>query len=100
MIKHVVMWKLKETALGNSKQANAHILKDQLEALNGKIPGLLHLEVGIDFLHGDSSFDVVLYSQLESREALTSYQRHPEHEALVPLVRELTASRVVVDYDA
>jgi len=97
MIKHVVMWKLQE---GGDKAAGAALLKERLESLNGKIPGLLHLEVGIDFVQADTSYDVVLYSELESREALDVYQQHPEHQAVVPLVRELAASRVAVDYDA
>jgi len=96
MIKHVVMWKLKE---GVDKAAGAALLKERLESLNGRIPGLLHLEVGIDFVQADTSYDVVLYSELESREALDVYQQHPEHQAVVPLVRELAASRVAVDYE-
>jgi len=97
MIKHVVMWKLKE---GVDKAASTALLKERLESLNGRIPGLLHLEVGIDFVQADTSYDVVLFSELESREALDVYQQHPEHQAVVPLVRELAASRVAVDYDA
>ncbi|HXH72774.1 MAG TPA: Dabb family protein [Mariprofundaceae bacterium] len=100
MIKHVVMWKLKEQADAGLKAAQAQQLKQRLEALNGRIPGLLHLEVGIDFVQAETSYDVVLYSELESRAALEVYQQHPEHQAVVPLVREFAASRVAVDYDA
>jgi len=92
------MWKLRERD-PETKRVQADELKARLEALNGRIPGLLHLEVGVDFVQSDTSYDVVLVSELENREALDLYQQHPEHQAVVPLVRELAASRVAVDYD-
>jgi len=93
MIKHIVMWKLRN-------KADAEIIKDNLEALVGKIPGLLKLEVGIDFSDSEQSADVVLYSELESPEALIVYQKHPEHQAVAPLLKAATVSRIVVDYEA
>jgi len=92
MIKHIVMWKLRN-------KADAEIIKDKLEALMGKIPGLQHIEVGIDFSSSEQSADVVLYSELESREALQAYQAHPEHQAVIPLVKAASVSRMVVDYE-
>jgi len=92
MIKHIVMWKLRD-------KADAVEIKDKLEALKGKIPGLLNIEVGIDFLGSEQSADVVLYAELESREALESYQTHPEHQAVVPLVKAAAIARTVVDYE-
>ncbi|MFQ5345417.1 MAG: Dabb family protein, partial [Mariprofundus sp.] len=67
--------------------------------LAGKIPGLLNIEVGIDFLESEQSADVVLYAELESRAALESYQSHPEHQAVVPLVKAAAIARTVVDYE-
>jgi len=92
MIKHIVMWKLRN-------KADAEIIKDNLEALAGKIPGLLSVEVGIDFSNSEQSADVVLYSELESREALAAYQAHPEHQAVIPLIKAAAVSRTVVDYE-
>ncbi len=92
MVRHIVMWKLRD-------KADARLLKERLEALNGRIPGLLRLEAGIDFLASEQSADLVLVADLESREALDAYQRHPEHQAVVPLVRDATVSRTVVDYE-
>jgi len=92
MVKHIVMWKLKN-------KAEAPVFKERLEALNGKIPGLLHLEVGIDFLESDQSADLVLVAELESREVLDAYQAHPEHQAVVPLVKAAAMSRTVADYE-
>jgi len=93
MIKHIVMWKLRD-------KTDAAEIKTKLEALAGNIPGLLHIEVGIDFLGSEQSADVVLYTELESREALEAYQVHPEHQAVVPIVKAAAVSRTVVDYEA
>ena len=99
MVKHIVVWKLKETAHGNTKQQNAVLLKQKLEALNGKIEGLLKLEVGIDFSKTESSGDIMLYSEFPSREALAAYLTHPLHKAVVPFVVESVSERRVVDYE-
>jgi hypothetical protein len=98
MIKHIVMWKLKDEAHGNDKATNAGLVKEKLEALSGKIDGLLKIEVGIDFL-GGGNFDVVLYSELSSKEALDTYQNHPLHQAALPFIREAVMDRKAVDYE-
>jgi len=92
MIKHIVMWKLRD-------KKDAAEIKTKLEALKGKIPGLLDIEVGIDFLASEQSADLVLYTELESREALNAYQVHPEHQAVVPIVKAAAIARTVVDYE-
>lgn len=99
MIKHIVMWRLKDTADGRSKQSNALMIKQKLEALQGKIPGLLKIEVGNDISLTANSGDIVLYSEFESKLSLAQYQSHPEHKAVVPLVTECCLSRQVVDYE-
>lgn len=99
MVKHIVFWKLKEEANGNDKVRNAQEIKEQLEALQGKIPGLLHIEVGLDFLHSPESAAVVLYSEFENREALDVYAAHPLHKAIMPFIAEARSERRVVDYE-
>jgi len=100
MIKHIVMWKLKDRANGNDRTTNAKSIKEKLESLNGKIPGLLKLEVGIDFSGTKDSFDVVLYSEFRSKDDLNNYQNHPDHKAVFPFVGEAKLERHVVDYEA
>ena len=75
MIVHIVMWRLLSEAAGNNKAVNAQLAKQKLEALNGIIPGLIKLEVGIDFSKSEFSGDLVLYSELESTDALAAYQQ-------------------------
>ena len=99
MIKHIVIWKLKQQANGNNKQRNAEIIKEKLEALNGVIPGLLSLEVGIDVSNTDMSGDVVLYSTFASQQALQVYQQHPDHQLAAEFIKSATAQRQVVDYE-
>lgn len=98
MVKHIVMWKLKESAHGNQKDANALLIKEKLEDLNGRIDGVLKIEVGIDFL-GNGNFDVVLYAELSSRDALDVYQNHPLHQAVLPFIREAVEDRKAVDFE-
>ena len=99
MVKHMVMWRLHDEVDGVGKNDKAVEIKQALEALNGKIPGLIHLEVGLDFDGSSQAADIVLYSELESREALAAYQAHPLHQAVIPLVKGAAKERVVVDYE-
>ncbi len=98
MIRHIVIWKLKENANGNTKMQNAALIKSRLEALAGKIPGILKMEVGFDISGTEESGDIVLYSEFESKEALNNYQEHPEHKAVMPFVKEARSERRLVDY--
>ncbi len=94
MIKHIVMWKLQ----ADSKKENAQKAKTLLENLNGKIPGLLKLEVGIDLVGTENSADIVLYSEFESEQALADYLKHPEHVKLILFMKSIRAARYVMDY--
>ena len=99
MVKHIVMWRLKDAAHGNDRATNARLIKAQVEALRGKIPGLLQLEVGADFSASEQSADLVLYSEFESHDALAGYQSHPDHKAIVPFIGAACSERRVVDYE-
>lgn len=99
MIKHIVCWKLKDEHNGLSKNEMALSIKNQLEALNGKIEGLIQLEVGIDFLHSPESADLVLYSEFTDKAALDYYQQHPLHKAVMPYIADARNERRVVDYE-
>ncbi|MEI6437835.1 MAG: Dabb family protein [Candidatus Omnitrophota bacterium] len=99
MIKHIVMWKLKETAHGKSRLENAKVIKDMLESLQGKVPGLLKIEAGIDFSGTEQSADVVLYSEFTTREALEEYQTHAAHEAVKIYLMGARSERRIADYE-
>lgn len=99
MIKHIVFWRLNKSAYGNDKQINAQILKEKLLAMQGKVKGLLKVEVGFDFSKEKDSCDVVLYSEFENRESLHEYQIHPDHEDIKKWLSEVRYERRVVDYE-
>jgi heme-degrading monooxygenase HmoA len=99
MIKHIVMWKLKDFVDGKNKEENAREVKRLLEALNGKIPGLKAIEVGINIEPSEQAYDVVLYSEFDSLEALNGYQKHPEHLKAGEFVGKVREARTVVDYE-
>lgn len=99
MVRHIVVWTLKPNAEGADAQTNAQRVKAAFEKLNGRIPGMLRLEIGLDFSRTKESGDVVLYSEFESRAALEGYQEHPEHVALKAFMRTVRDERRVVDYE-
>lgn len=96
MIKHIVCWQLQE----DNKQQNAQVIKNALEDLNGKIEGLIHLEVGVNTPNTpENNWDIVLYSEFDSLEALNNYQVHPLHKVAGAIIKPLTLNRVCVDYE-
>lgn len=98
MVKHIVMWTVKE-GLGNTKEQNAVKLKEMLEALKEKIPFIKKLEVGINYAADDAAYDVVLYSEFESRKDLEMYIVHPDHQALKDFIINIRDKRCFVDYE-
>ena len=100
MIKHIVVWKLKDYAEGKTKHENALRLKKELESLNGQIPGLIHLEVGINICTSGNTddSDVILYSEFESMDALNGYYPHPAHVKIKPFAQSIRSERRVIDY--
>jgi hypothetical protein len=98
MLKHIVMWKLKESAEGNSKGENAKLMKEKLEALKAKIPEIGVIEVGINAIPSDAAYDVTLYSEFSDESDFKTYQVHPEHLKVAEFVGKINDNRVVVDY--
>ena len=100
MVKHVILWKLKDEITGDAKGKVLREMKENLEALVGKVPGLVSLEIVTQPL-ASSNADVMLDSVLESEEALKGYQSHPDHVAVAnAYVRPFTEVRLCMDYEA
>jgi hypothetical protein len=99
MIKHIVLWTLKNRENQQSREATAAVIKEKIEGMRGRIPGLLHIEGGIDFTKSADSWDVALYAELESREALTGYHVHPAHEAFKEFIGPSRQQRSLIDYE-
>ncbi len=100
MVRHVILWKLKEELSTEEKQAVKAGIKAGLEGLVGKVPGLVEATVNIDGRLDSSNCDVMLDSVLESPEALKTYAQHPEHLAVANgKVRPYTVQRTCLDYE-
>lgn len=97
MIRHIVMWNVRG-ATPADKAANIARLQAAFESLRGRIPGLLHLEIGVDTSRVDYACDVVLYSEFETQAALDAYGAHPEHLRVKQELGDLRIARHQVDY--
>ncbi len=99
MLKHIVLWKLKEYAEGADRAANAEKLKAEIEALPAAIPAIKRLEVGLNVIDGPQAFDVALYTEFEDRDGLQAYLDHPEHVRVAEFLGKIRSERAVVDYE-
>ena len=99
MVKHVILWTLKNEYTEEQLAEIKAGIKEGLEGLAGKIPGLTEIHVVTEGLPS-SNVDVMLDSTFESAEALRNYATHPEHVAVADgKVRPFTASRSCMDYE-
>ena len=98
MTKHIILWTLKSDFTDAEKSALKAQAKQKLEALAGRIDGLLHIEVITGAL-ASSNADMMLYSEFTGESALADYQTHPEHVAAAAFVRSIVSKRVCMDYN-
>jgi hypothetical protein len=99
MIKHVILWKLKDMTDSEKAKVKADA-KAALEALDGKIEGLVSIKVNTTALP-TSNCDMMLDSAFESTDALAAYQKHPLHQAAANgYVRPFAEVRLCLDYEA
>ena len=95
MITHVVLFKLNEPSGENL--ANT---RNKLLSMGNEIPLLQHLEVGIDIIRSERSYDIALVTKFDSLEKLQAYQIHPYHaDVVVPHMKSVCTSIVAVDYE-
>lgn len=99
MIKHVVMWKFKESALNNTQEENIIEFASKLEALVGVIDEIVSLRAGKNILPGETASDLVLLSEFNSLQDLEKYNNHPEHQKVLAFGKEVIAERRAVDFE-
>ena len=96
MVKHIILWKLKNEH--NNTEVKQGI-KNNLEGLIGRIPGLVEIEVQTESL-ASSNADVMLYSVFENEAALKGYATHPDHVYVADtFVRPFTETRLCLDFE-
>ena len=98
MIRHIVMWDIAGTT-PEEKRVNIDLVRRGFEALNGVIPGLRHMELGVDASRVDYACDVVLFSDFESQAALDAYALHPAHLRIRDALAGIRIGRRQVDYE-
>ena len=99
MVKHVIIWNFKGGFSEEEKIEIKKSAKENLEALAGKIEGLIDIKVQIDFL-STSNGDMMLDSTFTDFDALKTYSAHPLHQDVAnKYVRPFTASRSCVDFE-
>lgn len=98
MVKHMILWQLKDELSAEEKAVVKAGIKEGLEGLAGKIPGLLDVKVQIEGL-ASSNADVMLDTTFTDEEALKIYATHPEHVAVADSkVRPFTKTRLCMDF--
>lgn len=99
MVKHIILWTLKDSLSEEEKIQIKKSIKEGLESLKGVVPGLIDIEVQIDGRLASSNADLMLDCTLESEEALKGYAVHPAHVAIAnSRVRPFTAIRSCLDF--
>ncbi len=93
MIKHIVCFKLKEGT-------DVEKTKEILLSMKGKVPEIKDIEVGVDFLHSERSYDIILQITLENEAALNDYQNDEYHCSVVKKhMHAVRTGSIAVDYE-
>lgn len=98
MVKHMILWKLKEMP-ETAKEEQMRLVKAGLEGLAGKISGMIDIHVQIEKLPS-SNADMMLDTTFENADALTGYAANPEHNAVAnAYIRPYIETRLCIDYE-
>ena len=98
MVKHIVLFKLKDEVSAEKKAAVMHQFKKAIEALPAKISVIRKIEVGLNMNPGET-WNIALYSEFDSLEDVKYYATHPDHVAAGKILAETKESRACVDYE-
>lgn len=92
MFKHIVFFRFTDPA-------NAPEAKRRLESMPGRVPALSALEVGLDQIHSDRSWDMVLHTHFADEEAYRAYAVDPVHQEVLSWLKTVVAASATVDYE-
>lgn len=100
MVKHIILWRLREDLTAEEKESVKQGIKAGLEGLAGRIPGMVDITVNVDGRLDSSNADVMLDSTFIDEAALKTYAVHPEHVAVADgKVRPYTSLRTCLDFE-
>lgn len=98
MVRHIVLFKLKNTGNQEEKLDIMKRFKEAIEALPAKISVIRKIEVGLN-MNPAESYDIALNSEFDSLEDVSFYATHPEHVAAASILAEWKEGRACVDYE-
>lgn len=98
MVKHIVLFKLKDEAPAEARLAAMNAFKAAIEALPARIPFIRSIEVGLN-INPAETWSIALYSEFDSLDDVRRYAVHPDHVAAGKLLAEVRESRACVDYE-
>lgn len=98
MVKHIVLFKLKDEVSVEKKLEVMNAFKEAIEALPAKISVIRKIEVGLNINPGET-WNIALYSEFDSLEDVKFYAAHPDHVAAGKLLAETKEGRACVDYE-
>jgi hypothetical protein len=99
MIKHYVMFSLKEEALGKTRSENAILIRQKLEDMKSKIPVIRKMEIGINHPEAPgSNYDLILFIEFDTLADLYHYQQHPAHLEVIEFIRKVRKDKATVDF--
>lgn len=98
MIRHIIMFRLKEMESQDLKKQKLTILKLMIDELGAQIPEIISIEAGLNISMREIAYDLVLVSDFKNQEDLDAYIRHPEHLKIVDFLKDIKESSAVVDY--
>ena len=99
MIKHIVMWKIKDECDGMNKKEMMNTISEKLASLKGKIKEIIDIEGGPGLTNGDMNYDMGLIVTLNSLEDLPLYINHPEHLKVREFISKVRLARTTVDIE-
>ena len=96
MITHIVLFKLSDP-----RPETIAATRDLLVSMDGTVPQLLYLEVGVDIIRSERSYDLALVTRFDSLDELKAYQVDPYHAGtILPHMRSVCSAIVAVDYES
>ena len=98
MVKHIVLFKLKDEAPADEKLAAMNSFKAAIEALPAKISVIRKIEVGLN-INPAEAWSIALYSEFDTLDDVKYYAAHPDHVAAGKLIAAVKESRACVDYE-
>ena len=95
MITHIVLFKLKDKSPEKIEEARRTLM-----SLKGKVPSLRHIEVGVDVMRKERSYELALTAKFDDLAGLQAYQVDPFHVEVAKYISTVQDSVVAVDYES